>query len=78
MGSVAAVGNKRHLDDKGVLRKSRWYFDMESDDEEDSEESKGSDSDKDDDEQKNPAPLQLWSCLNMTTKEIECLKNITN
>lgn len=51
MESITAIGNKRIFDDDGKIRKSRWYFDMESDD--DSEEEKGSD---DDDDEKNPAP----------------------
>ena len=72
MTSVIQKGNKRLLDDNGKLRKSKWYFDMED---EDSEEEKDS---SDEGEEVNPAPLQLWSSINMTTDQVECLKEIVN
>ena len=72
MTSVIQKGNKRLLDDNGKLRKSKWYFDMED---EDSEEEKDS---SDEGEAVNPAPLQLWSSINMTTDQVECLKEIVN
>lgn len=77
MEAVNAVGNKRILDDDKNLRKSRWYFDMEEEDDDSDEEEKGS-SDDEAGEQVNPAPNQLWSSLNMTTEQVECLKAINS
>lgn len=65
--TVTAVGNKRNFDENGKLRKSRWYFSCEDDS---SEEEK----DDSDEELENPAPVQVYQTLNLTTEQLNFMK----